>query len=129
VLTADTLIERGYDPLAFRYLFLTGHYRQQQDFTWEAMDQAAAAFRRLSKVAATGRAQALGPDGGGEAPPEGAPTAQAADASDLTVAEPSDLTAVQLPVGRRLPDDSGWPGTHPNLGGAADDLAPHGRWW
>ena len=125
VLTADTLIERGYDPLAFRYLFLTGHYRQQKDFTWEAMDQAAAAFRRLSKVAATGRAQALGPDGGGEAPPEGAPTAQAADASDLTVAEPSDLTAVQLPVGAAAYlDDPAVAGYSTRIWEAlADDLA------
>jgi cysteinyl-tRNA synthetase len=125
VLTVDTLIERGYDPLAFRYLFLTGHYRQQQDFTWEAMDQAAAAFRRLSKVAATGRAQALGSDGGGEAPPEGAPTAQAADASDLTVAEPSDLTAVQLPVGAAAYlDDPAVAGYSARIWEAlADDLA------
>ena len=47
------------DPLAFRYLFLTAHYRQQQDFSWEAMDQAAAALRRLRMAAATARAEAV----------------------------------------------------------------------
>ncbi|MEZ5381906.1 MAG: cysteine--tRNA ligase [Microthrixaceae bacterium] len=60
VLCVDTLIDRGYDPLAFRYLFLTAHYRQQQDFTWEAMDQAAAALRRLRMAAATARSEAVG---------------------------------------------------------------------
>lgn len=72
VLTVATLIERGYEPLAFRYLFLTAHYRQQQEFTWDAMDQSAAAFRRLRKVAAAGRQEALGPDEGvsGGAPAE-----------------------------------------------------------
>jgi len=47
VLTVDTLVERGLDPLAFRYFFLQAHYRQQQAFTWEAMDAAATALRRL----------------------------------------------------------------------------------
>ena len=33
VLVVDTLVERGFDPLAFRYFFLQAHYRQQQAFT------------------------------------------------------------------------------------------------
>ncbi|MFB3892241.1 MAG: cysteine--tRNA ligase [Phycisphaerae bacterium] len=42
-----TLVERGYDPLAYRYFCLGGHYRQQLEFSWEAMDAAATAFERL----------------------------------------------------------------------------------
>ncbi len=34
-------IERGYDPLAYRYLCLTAHYRGQLNFTWDALDAAA----------------------------------------------------------------------------------------
>jgi cysteinyl-tRNA synthetase len=45
-LTLDLLIEEGnnrpqkapYDPLAYRYLCLTAHYRTQLEFGWEAMD-------------------------------------------------------------------------------------------
>ena len=47
VLTVDTLVERGIEPLAFRYFTYQAHYRQQQAFTWEAMEAAATAFRRL----------------------------------------------------------------------------------
>ncbi len=41
------LAERGYDALAFRYLCLTGHYRSQLNFTWEALDAAATGLARM----------------------------------------------------------------------------------
>ena len=47
VLVVDSLVERGIDPLAFRYFFLQGHYRQQQAFTFEAVEAAGVALRRL----------------------------------------------------------------------------------
>ena len=34
------LIEKGYDPLDYRYFCLGAHYRIQLSFTWEAMDAA-----------------------------------------------------------------------------------------
>jgi cysteinyl-tRNA synthetase len=43
----QTLIDHGYDPLAFRYLCLTGHYRTQLNFTWEALDAAATGLERM----------------------------------------------------------------------------------
>ncbi len=46
-LRVDTLIERGYDPLVYRYLCLTAHYRTQMNFSWDAMDAAATALDRL----------------------------------------------------------------------------------
>jgi cysteinyl-tRNA synthetase len=46
-LRVDTLIERGYDPLAFRYLCLTAHYRGQLNFTWDALDASAVALDRM----------------------------------------------------------------------------------
>jgi cysteinyl-tRNA synthetase len=45
-----SLADRGYDPLAFRYLCLTAHYRGPLNFTWEALDAAAAGLERLRKV-------------------------------------------------------------------------------
>jgi cysteinyl-tRNA synthetase len=44
-----TLVERGYDPLAFRYLCLTAHYRSQLNFTWDALDAAATALDRMRR--------------------------------------------------------------------------------
>ncbi|MGI9311544.1 MAG: CysS/YqeB C-terminal domain-containing protein, partial [bacterium] len=41
------LTERGYDPLDYRYLCLTAHYRSDLKFTWESLDAAAAALARL----------------------------------------------------------------------------------
>ena len=43
------LVERGYDPLAYRYLCLTAHYRSQLNFTWEALDGAATALDRMRR--------------------------------------------------------------------------------
>ena len=63
VLTVATLVERGLDPLAFRYFMLQAHYRQQQAFSWEAMDAAATTLRRLVAKAVEAR------DAGGEPTP------------------------------------------------------------
>jgi cysteinyl-tRNA synthetase len=46
-LRLQSLIDRGYDPLAYRYLCLTAHYRTQLNFTWEALDAAAKGLDRL----------------------------------------------------------------------------------
>ncbi len=46
-LRISSLQERGYDPLAYRYLCLTAHYRTQMNFTWDALDAAATALSRL----------------------------------------------------------------------------------
>ena len=51
VKTLTDLIDRGIDPLAFRYFFLQAHYRQQQSFSDEAIGSAAKGFRRLQKIA------------------------------------------------------------------------------
>ena len=53
-LTIDSLIEKGYDPLAYRYLLLTAHYRSPIKFTWESLDAAQKTLERLR-----GKARAL----------------------------------------------------------------------
>ncbi len=45
------LIERGYDPLSYRYLCLTAHYRSDLKFTWESLDGAVTALGRLRVLA------------------------------------------------------------------------------
>ncbi|MGI9317136.1 MAG: CysS/YqeB C-terminal domain-containing protein, partial [bacterium] len=46
-LRLQTLIDKGYDPLAYRYLCLTAHYRSDLKFTWESLDSAVTALNRL----------------------------------------------------------------------------------
>jgi cysteinyl-tRNA synthetase len=43
----ETLLERGFDPLAYRYLVLTAHYRSKLVFSWEALEAAQTALGRL----------------------------------------------------------------------------------
>ena len=50
-LRMQTLLDRGYDPLVFRYLCLSAHYRSDLSFTWESMDAAATALARLRGAA------------------------------------------------------------------------------
>ena len=45
--TLGELIDRGVDPRALRYLFLSVHYRQKLNFTFEAVEQATRRLRRL----------------------------------------------------------------------------------
>jgi len=42
-----TLIERGYDPLAYRFFCLSALYRAKLNFNWESLDGAATALNRL----------------------------------------------------------------------------------
>lgn len=44
------LIERGFDPLAFRYLILTSHYRDKLNFTWESLTAAQNALNNIRET-------------------------------------------------------------------------------
>ncbi len=46
-ITVDRLVERGYDPIAYRYLSLTAHYRSELAFSWDALDGASRALSRI----------------------------------------------------------------------------------
>ncbi len=46
-LRLDSLIEQGFEPLAYRYLALTSHYRSHLNFTWAGLKSAQTALRRL----------------------------------------------------------------------------------
>jgi cysteinyl-tRNA synthetase len=46
-LRLQTLIDKGYDPLAYRFFALSASYRQKLNFNWESMDGAASALNRL----------------------------------------------------------------------------------
>ena len=47
IFSVPDVIQRGYRASALRYLFLSVHYRKQLKFTWESLDQAEEALKRL----------------------------------------------------------------------------------
>lgn len=49
-LTLSTLIEKGIEPLAFRYLALTAHYRSPLNFTWQGIEAAQNALKSIRKL-------------------------------------------------------------------------------
>ena len=50
-LRLQSLIERGYDPLAYRFFLLSAHYRAKLNFNWESLDGANKALDRLRLAA------------------------------------------------------------------------------
>jgi cysteinyl-tRNA synthetase len=44
------IVDKGYSPRAFRYWALTGHYRTPMNFTWEAVEGADQALKRLTRA-------------------------------------------------------------------------------
>ena len=48
-LTLDTIKEKGFDPLAYRYFLLLAHYRKQLSFSWEALQAAQNGLHNLRK--------------------------------------------------------------------------------
>lgn len=48
--TVQDVVDKGYDPLALRYLYLQTHYRQEMNFTWESLDAAQTAYKKLINV-------------------------------------------------------------------------------
>lgn len=49
----DDLEEKGIEPLAYRYLCFTSHYRNKLNFTWDAIDSAQKSLHRLRYLTST----------------------------------------------------------------------------
>lgn len=49
-LRIQSLLDRGIDPLAYRYYCLNANYRSKLRFSWESLEGAATAFERLRKM-------------------------------------------------------------------------------
>lgn len=47
--TLTDLKNKGFEPLALRYLFLQTHFRQEMNFTWEALEGAQIALNKLRR--------------------------------------------------------------------------------
>ena len=48
-LTVSLLEEKGYDPLSYRYFCLGSHYRKVLVFSWESLEQAETAYKKLKQ--------------------------------------------------------------------------------
>ena len=48
-LTLSVLKEKGYDPLSYRYLCLTSHYRKPLVFSYEILDNASLSYQKLKQ--------------------------------------------------------------------------------
>ncbi len=46
-ITINTLIEKGYNPLAYKYFILNGYYHKQLNFTYENLDIAQRSYNKL----------------------------------------------------------------------------------
>lgn len=49
-ITLDTLKEKGFNPLAYRYFCLSAHYRSKLNFSWEAIKNAQNSLQNLYKA-------------------------------------------------------------------------------
>ncbi len=47
IYTVEDIIQKGYDPLSLRYLYLQTHYRQEMNFTFKALEAAQNALKNL----------------------------------------------------------------------------------
>ena len=45
--TVSDVSEKGFDPIALRYLYLQTHYRQEMNFTWDSLDASQIALNKL----------------------------------------------------------------------------------
>ncbi len=46
-LTLSVLKKHGYDPMAYRYMLLLGHYQSQQAFSWDALESASNGYKNI----------------------------------------------------------------------------------
>lgn len=50
-ITIKDLIEKGYNPLAYRLFIFSAHYQSKQNFSWSAMDQAQKNLNKIYQTA------------------------------------------------------------------------------
>lgn len=50
IVTVSELVEKGYDPISFRYLVLNSHYRKGLNFSFDALDSATTALTNLRNI-------------------------------------------------------------------------------
>lgn len=51
-LTLESIKEKGFDPLSYRYFLLLAHYRKQLSFSWQALEAAQNGLQNLRRLVA-----------------------------------------------------------------------------
>lgn len=51
-LSLSVLKNRGYDPMAYRYMILLGHYQSQLAFSWDALESASNGYKNIVRAVA-----------------------------------------------------------------------------
>ena len=90
-LTLQSLVDKGYDPLDYRFFLLGAHYRSQAMFSWSAMDSAKNARKALNQRIA----KILSGAGGKAAPENALPEKALAHLEKFTAALENDLSTPQ----------------------------------
>src|SRR3990167_6960847 len=49
-ITLSSIVEKGFSPLAYRYFLLMAHYRTPVTFSWEALEAAGNAYKKLKET-------------------------------------------------------------------------------
>ncbi|MBP9815889.1 cysteine--tRNA ligase [Candidatus Woesebacteria bacterium] len=57
LLTIEDIEKKGFEPAALRLLFLQTHYRQEMNFTWDALQASQNALKRLREAVQQARSQ------------------------------------------------------------------------
>jgi cysteinyl-tRNA synthetase len=48
--TIQDILDKGFDPIALRYLYLGAHYKKPMNFTWASLDSASKGLKRLQST-------------------------------------------------------------------------------
>lgn len=56
-ITVEDVMKKGFDPIALRYLYFQIHYRQEMNFTWEALGASQVAYRKLLGIISNFKSQ------------------------------------------------------------------------
>ena len=83
--TVASLREAGYRPSAIRFLLLSGHHRQQLNFTLEGLDRAAKSVDRLHSFSRRLEEASAGFVGEGDTPSSAGAGSEEADAEELAI--------------------------------------------
>lgn len=62
-ISLQTLVDRGFHPLAYRLMCLQAHYRSEMEFSWEGLAAAQTRLKRLVQTVEALRARADAPSG------------------------------------------------------------------
>jgi cysteinyl-tRNA synthetase len=97
-LTLQSLVDKGYDPLDYRYFLMSGHYRSQLQFSWDSLESARNSRKSLMEklralAALAGSSAIIG--NGVSSPGADAPAAFSAASAQESARQPPETPAAK----------------------------------